>query len=196
MKRLFLMLTALMLFTGLDAQESKIYTGFDGGMLLHSGYLRGTIDPIAYDASGAPFGIGGVARVHLGNNFRVGGEGYLSTLGMQDNGSYIKLGWGGLEMDGYVTIGRIMPYVGLTIGGGAATTLLMNEIPAQEWAPIDDTVYNNQGFMAFDPFFGCDFIVSQAMHLTLKVDYFHSLIGGHQTLPIGPRVYFGFLFYH
>ena len=39
MKRLFLILTALMLFTDLSAQESKFYNGFDGGMLLHSGFL-------------------------------------------------------------------------------------------------------------------------------------------------------------
>ena len=39
MKRLFLMMAALMLVTGLSAQESKFYNGFDGGMLLHSGFL-------------------------------------------------------------------------------------------------------------------------------------------------------------
>jgi hypothetical protein len=49
--------------------------------------------------------------------------------------------------------------------------------------------------MAIDPFIGCDFIVSGPMHLTLKVDYLCAL-SESKLLPHGPRVYFGFLFYH
>ena len=49
--------------------------------------------------------------------------------------------------------------------------------------------------MAIDPFLGCDFIVSGPMHLTLKVDYLCAL-NESKLLPHGPRVYFGFLFYH
>lgn len=196
MKQFICLLTALLLCTQLFAQEKKLIRGFDGGMMIHSGFLRGTIDPIGLEASGAPFGVGGVARLHLGNHFRVGGEGYISTLNQKGNGSYVKYGWGGLEGDIYFTAGRWMPFLGMTVGGGRATTLLMSETPAEAWRAIDDTIYNSEGFMAFDPFVGCDFIVSQAMHLTLKVDYMHSLMRGHQTLPIGPRVYFGFLFYH
>ena len=40
-------------------------------------------------------GIGGVIRLHFGENFRVGSEGYVSTLTQLDNGSYLKYGWGG-----------------------------------------------------------------------------------------------------
>ena len=43
---------------------------------------------------------------------------------------------------------------------------------------------------------GCDFIVSKAMHLTLKVDYLHTYAKSTPTCPRGPRLYFGFLFYH
>ena len=49
--------------------------------------------------------------------------------------------------------------------------------------------------MAIDPFVGCDFIVSGSMHLTLKVDYLCAL-SESELLPHGPRIYFGFLFYH
>lgn len=75
------------------------------------------------------------------------------------------------------------------------TTLLMMEEPASSWAPIDGTRYHKQGFIAIDPFLGCDFIVSGPMHLTLKVDYLCAL-SESKLLPHGPRVYFGFLFYH
>lgn len=196
MKRFVLTSLLVLLSVAATAQDKKLLRGFDGGMMVHSGFLKGEIDPIAYETSGSPFGIGGVARLHLGEHFRIGGEGYISTLGQKGNGSYIKLGWGGVVADVYFTAGRWMPYAGMTIGGGSATTLLMSDTPSTAWAPIDGTIYNKEGFMAFDPFVGCDFIVSEAMHLTLKLDLLHTLIDGHQTLPTGPRVYFGFLFYH
>ncbi|MBQ9661201.1 MAG: hypothetical protein IJV37_08115 [Bacteroidales bacterium] len=177
------------------AQEKRLIRGFDGGMMLHTGYLSGTLDAIGYEAKGAPTGIGGAIRLHLGEHFRVGGEGYISTLNQRGNGSYLKYGWGGLLADVYTVLGRFQPYAGLTLGGGAMTSLLMMETPSSAWAPVDGTYYHKQGFMALDPFVGCDFIVSGPMHLTIKVDYLCAL-SRSTLLPHGPRVYFGFLFYH
>ena len=48
--------------------------------------------------------------------------------------------------------------------------------------------------MALDPFVGCDFILGGPVHLTLKVDWL-SCLGKNVTLPSGPRVYLGILFY-
>lgn len=177
------------------AQEQKTIRGFDGGMMVHAGYLSGNLDAIGYDAKGLTTGIGGVIRIHLGEHFRVGSEGYVSNLGQRGNGSYLKYGWGGLLADVYTVAGRFQPYAGLTLGGGSMTTLLMFEEPSVDWAPIDGTRYHKQGFMAIDPFIGCDFIVAGPMHLTLKVDCLCAL-SDSKLLPYGPRVYFGFLFYH
>ena len=195
MKRLIITALCLLLAVAASAQKKKLISGFDGGMMLHTGYLSGTLNAIGYEAKGAPFGIGGVIRLHMGSHFRIGGEGYISSLNQRSNGSYLKYGWGGLLADIYTVLGRFQPYAGLTLGGGAMTTLLMMETPPSEWAPVDGTYYNKQGFMAIDPFIGCDFIVSQAMHLTLKIDYLHAMKQS-KLLPHGPRVYFGFLFYH
>jgi hypothetical protein len=195
MKRWIITALCLLLTLAAAAQEKKPLRGFDGGMMIHTGYLSGQLDAIGYEAKGAPTGIGGVIRFHLGNHFRIGSEGYVSTLSQQGNGSYLKFGWGGLLADVYTILGRFQPYVGLTLGGGAMTSLLMMEKPASEWAPIDGTRYHRQGFMAIDPFAGCDFVVSGPMHLTLKVDYLCAL-NQSRLLPHGPRVYFGFLFYH
>jgi hypothetical protein len=195
MKKVTLILACLLLTLAASAQEKKLIRGFDGGMMLHTGFLKGTLDPIGYDAKGAPMGIGGAIRLHLGEHFRVGGEGYISTLNQRGNGSYLKYGWGGLLADVYTVVGRLQPYAGLTLGGGAMTTLLMMENPASDWAPIDGTRYHRQGFMAIDPFVGCDFIVSGPMHLTVKLDYLCAL-SQSRLLPHGPRIYFGFLFYH
>lgn len=195
MKKVTLILACLLLTLTASAQEKKLIRGFDGGMMLHTGFLKGTLDPIGYDAKGAPVGIGGAIRLHLGEHFRVGGEGYISTLNQRGNGSYLKYGWGGLLADVYTVVGRLQPYAGLTLGGGAMTTLLMMENPASDWAPIDGTRYHRQGFMAIDPFVGCDFIVSGPMHMTVKLDYLCAL-SQSRLLPHGPRIYFGFLFYH
>lgn len=123
MKKLFTILACLSIMFVASAQEKKLLQGFDGGMMIHTGYLSG-----------------------------------------------------------------------LTLGGGAMTTLLMTENPSSAWAPIDGTYYHKQGFMAIDPFIGCDFILSKPMHLTLKVDYLCAL-SESKLLPHGLRVYFGFLFY-
>lgn len=195
MKRIVIIAVVLLAALTASAQEKKLLNGFDGGMMVHTGFLSGSLDAIGYDAKGAPLGIGGVIRLHIGEHFRVGSEGYVSTLNQRGNGSYLKYGWGGLLADFYTVLGRFQPYAGLTLGGGAMTTLLMFQEPDQAWAPIDGSRFHRQGFMAIDPFVGCDFIVSGPMHLTLKVDYLCAL-SESRLLPHGPRLYFGFLFYH
>ena len=195
MKRIVIIATCLLAALTAHAQEKKLLNGFDGGMMVHTGFLSGSLDAIGYDAKGAPLGIGGAIRLHLGDHFRVGTEGYVSTLNQRGNGSYLKYGWGGLLADFYTVLGKFQPYAGLTLGGGAMTTLLMFEEPSAAWGPIDGSRFHRQGFMAIDPFVGCDFIVSGPMHLTLKVDYLCAL-SESRLLPHGPRLYFGFLFYH
>ena len=88
MKKILSVLTCLTIVIVMSAQEKKLLRGFDGGMMIHTGYLQGNLEPIGYD-----------------------------------------------------------------------------------------------------------FIVSKPMHLTLKVDYLCAL-SESKLLPHGPRVYFGFLFYH
>ena len=180
-----------------SAQERKgIYQGFDGGMMLHTGYLQTNIAPLGnYCAEGVPFGIGGVARIHLGKHWRVGGEGYISTLSQLNNGSYIECGWGGVLADFYWIFGRFQPYVGLTIGGGALTHYLMFEEPASPWAPVGKTYFEEQSFMAIDPFVGCEFALTSVLHLNLKMDYLCAIGPAAATMPTGPRVYFGILFH-
>ena len=64
-----------------------------------------------------------------------------------------------------------MPYAGLTIGGGVNTNLLMKGDPVPDWEPVDNAYFNKRAFLAIDPFIGCDYIVSDYFHLTLKADW-------------------------
>ena len=64
--------------------KNKVYQGFSGGMMLHTGYQFGQDRhaPVAAGRStspqGATFGIGGALRVHLWQHLRTGFEGYVS----------------------------------------------------------------------------------------------------------------------
>ena len=65
-------------------EKSKVYQGFSGGMMLHTGYLFGqddnapqTADGRLCSPQGALFGIGGALRVHLWQHLRTGFEGFV-----------------------------------------------------------------------------------------------------------------------
>ncbi len=176
-------------------ERRRIVQGFDGGMMVHTGYLRGSLDQIGYDAKGLPVGVGGTLRLHLGKHFRIGGEGYVSNLNQKKNGSRLKFAWGGLVLDAYMNIGRLRPYLGFTIGGGAMTTFLMTERPENAWAPVNGTYYNRQGFFAVDPFAGFDVAVIGPVYITFKADYLLP-VNNWSLLPHGPRVSVGVIFHH
>ena len=89
-----------------------------------------------------------------------------------------------------------MPYVGLTIGGGARTSSLMLEGNIDDWEKEEEFIFNKQVFLAVAPFVGTDFVVTPKFHLTLKVDWLNAIGGGNLLMPTGPRIYFGFLMYH
>lgn len=187
------------------SRKPSVYRGFDGGMLLHSGFLSGRTADLsgagAQRTQGAPIGIGGVARVHLGEHFRVGFEGYVSTLSLRGNGSYVKQGWGGVLADFYWIFGRFQPYVGLTVGGGALTHLLMEGDTSRaaaddrSWGPVGASYYRKGGFATADPYLGCDFILTRSIHLSLKLDCLVPFGRSASFCPVGPRLYFGVLFY-
>ena len=174
------------------AQDSVRRTRFSGGMMLHTGYLSGNVSAVGYHAEGAPFGLGGVLRFHFIDHIRVGGEGYVSKLSQMHNGSYVRLGWGGLLIDGYWQIGRWKPYAGFTVGGGSLSTLLVRDGDAKDWNPENDALLHNAAVMLVDPFLGVEFALTRAMHLTLKADYIIPL--NNRDCPTGVRFYLGFIF--
>lgn len=187
----------LLIFNNLHCQEKpKVYQGFDGGMMIHSGFLSGNISPVGLQAKGAPVGLGGVVRVHLGSHCMIGSEGYVSTLRQLRNGSYIRYGWGGLLTEFYWPFKVAMPYAGLTIGGGSQTMMLLLEGDSGDWQKEDNAVFHKQGFFALSPFLGCDFIISQRFHLTLKADYLCPISHNKMLTPNGVRLFVGFVFYH
>lgn len=181
---------------GAQKNTGKLFSGFDGGMMLHSGYLKGNISEIDFPVEGAPFGIGGVIRLHLGEHWRIGTEGYMSKLSQLGNGSHLKYFWCGLLSDYRLHFGDFSAFAGLTLGGGVNTDLLMFEEPSRAWAPIQNTVFHKIPFFAIDPFIGVEYGLSEAMRLCVKLDCLRALSSQSASIAMGPRLYFGFIFSH
>lgn len=202
MKRHTLIIAILLFFSGIvgaSAQESKFIKGFSGGMMVHSGYQYGCDNPFGLEISSPTFGIGGCAKLHLTDHFRTGFEGYFSTAPIRkvvESSSHNKLFWTGLLADFFWHRGKFIPYIGTTLGGGMETAFLMFEGDKHDWTPEGMTVLHKQPFFAIDPYVGVEYAVGKALRLTLKADWMLAINSDGLNRPMGPRVYFGFIFAH
>ena len=185
--------------TMLHAQEKKFIKGFSGGMMVHSGYQYGGDNPFGLDISSPTFGIGGCAKLNFTDHFRAGFEGYFSTVPIKKgavSGSHNKLFWTGLLADWFWQCGKFTPYIGTTLGGGMETSFFMFDGDKHDWKPEGMTVLHKQPFLAIDPYVGVEYAVGKALRLTLKADWMLAINSDGLNKPMGPRVYFGFIFAH
>ena len=199
MKRLLFIVLVFITLNAFSQNEEKFFNGYDGGMMLHAGYVSQNIKPVDFKAEGVTKGIGGAIRFHFGKHYRIGTEGYVSTLSLKKNlaeGSYIKTFWAGLINDFYWQFGKFMPYVGLTVGGGTLTDCFVFEGNNHDWNPEPDVIVNKNAFVAIDPYIGCDYSLTDALHLTFKIDYLNGFNKRELYLPTGPRFYIGAIFFH
>ncbi|MGN0033473.1 MAG: hypothetical protein ACI358_06845 [Candidatus Limimorpha sp.] len=180
----------------IDKNSDTVASKYDGGMMLHIGFLSGEISPISFETEGMTIGIGGSIKFHIGNHVRIGTEGYVSTMQTLSNGSFVKFGWGGILADYRLYIGRIMPYLGVTVGGGSRACLILFDGNNKDWENETSVVFNKQQFFAIAPFVGVDFVVTPKFHLTFKIDWLNALSYKELIMPDGPRFYFGSLMYH
>lgn len=199
MKRFLTVLLFIAICFSVTAREKdRFIKGFSGGMMLHSGYQFGGDNPFGFNPKGATFGIGGVARIHLSEHFRTGFEGYFSTMGLKKevkSGSHNKVFWTGALADWCWKFGKFYPYIGATVGGGMETALYIFEGDKHDWIP-GTAVLHKQPFFAVDPFIGCDIAVGEALRLTVKTDWLMAINNEGLNRPLGPRLYFGFIFAH
>jgi hypothetical protein len=189
----------------LAAQETtSVFQGFSGGMTLHSGYLFGVNPKAPAVVEGFSNGMGGAMRVNLWSHLRVGAEGYVSTLDVQNSnardfladGSSIRTGLGGVLVDFCWHKGRWWPYLGVGVGGGAMRGLYILEGSQNDWSPEPYALFNKQTFFYVSPFVGTDFCLTPKVHLTVKADWMLSLHDGSLLQPTGMRLFLGFMFCH
>ena len=202
MNRLRLIISILLCAVAVSAgatEDKKVIKGFSGGMMVHSGYQFGCDNPYGLDISSPTFGIGGCAKLHFSDHFRAGFEGYFSTAPVRNgviSGSHNKIFWTGALADWFWHFGKFIPYVGATAGGGMETALYIFDGDKHDWEPEGKTVLHKQPFFAFDPYAGVEYKVGRALRLTLKADWMIAINSDGLNRPIGPRIYFGFIFAH
>lgn len=195
----------------------RVYQGFSGGMLLHTGYLfapaSNTPLPLLGKEDGLrgmTYGIGGALRVHLLEHLRIGGEGFVSTMpsGATScreqlcSGSYIRSGWGGLGADACWRGENVWPYVGGSFGGGSTRSFYLLEGDESDWEEETHALFHRQPFLYVDPYVGLDWCMTSKVHLTFRLDWMLAFNINHHTssssllYPTGPRLYVGFMFCH
>jgi hypothetical protein len=194
-----------------DDSQSKVYQGFSGGMMGHAGYLFGenadapkADDGLICSPQGGTFGLGGALRVHLWKHFRVGGEGFVSTMNsgttnmkyVLQEGSYIRTGWGGVLMDACWRKEKVWPYIGGSVGGGAMRSLYVLDGSQDDWIAENKAYLHKQSFFYVNPYVGMDWCLTQKVHMTFRVDWMVALHAGEVVLPTGPRLLVGFMFCH
>lgn len=186
------------------AQEALKYRGFSGGMMIHTGYLKSNSFDLqtiqgnyitTSNVEGIPFGIGGSARLHFGKHLRVGGEGYVSNLRYGVQGTTASVSWGGVLADCVWELGRLWPFVGVVVGGGAVEHIILQDEPANDFVVENNVSYREYTFMAVSPIVGVEYALSEKMHLTFKMDYVINISNPQADFPSGPRFFLGFMFY-
>ena len=204
-----------------------VFSGISGGMMLHIGYMFSD-DPrkIFSNAGlgnaeyvknlpkdGCALGLGGTMRVHLLNHIHVGAEGGMSIIPFGGHGN-IRIGYGGALCDGYLTLGKTRPLIGLSLGGGVMKRLYLPEEP-YTYVPegtTDTTVYNasytQTPFFYLDPYIGIEVDIATNIALLIRVDYMlpfgrtgssltditKNINWSNFMTPTGPRLYIGFMF--
>lgn len=182
-------------------QSDKIYKGFSGGMYVHLGYIKSakfslydgassTFFPEKKQINDLTYGIGGVLKFFIGKYFRLGFEGYASTSNYEKIGSKYKLGWGGLLVDCYYPLGRFLPYVGLTIGGGGVSNLSFVQVSPT----YKEVLYDKYTTFLITPFVGVEYMLTDRINCSFKVDFICDVLGEHDSFAWGPRFYLGIIF--
>lgn len=199
----FLILVCTLSFFGFS-QNPFQYSGFSGGMMVHSGYLQSQEFNITnhsghslqnLQAKGIPFGIGGAAKVHLGKYLRVGGEGYVSNLNYGEYNSIFSLSYGGILVDCIWQNKRFSPYVGVLFGGGSTQNTTLFASTPDDFIAEENVSYRKNSFLALTPFVGVEYALNDKIRLTLKADYLVNLNSAPNDFANGVRVFIGFMFY-
>lgn len=206
MKKISTILLVLVAFVqsvvaaGGSGSNPLAYKGFSGGMMLHAGWVQRGDMVVGFAPAqrlrGVPMGIGGALKVRFGDHLRVGTEGYTSSLGYGEWGSSLSIGWGGLLVDYTFKVGKFLPYIGATIGGGVVENLTLSSEPAMDILPEANISYRNYGVGVLVPFAGVEYGLTERMSLTFKADYMFSLSATEFDFPSGIRCYIGFMFNH
>ncbi|MCL2168289.1 MAG: hypothetical protein FWH59_04100, partial [Lentimicrobiaceae bacterium] len=149
---------------------------------------------IVQQVKGATFGLGGKMSIYLNNYFRMGGEGYFSTCTYGVLKNSCRIGWGGITFDALCLVKKWTPFMGVTVGGGSASHLIMlgyKEITLSELPAI----FLKRALVIVSPSMGVEYFATNRISLLCKVDYMLNVYKNEKSYPQGVRFYLGLHFY-
>ncbi len=182
--------------------KKSLYRGYTGGMMVHLGYgYGGTLTPTgsaqSFDVQGIQSGIGGRLVIALGDHFRVGSEGYVSTLNYGNHRS-AEIGWGGLTADYGWLLGKVRPHVGLSVGGGSyGNKCTINEPTNDNQA--GEVVWHEYSVFLLTPYVGIEYQFTKKLALLVRADWITSPTANRnefRDFSSGPRIHVGVMFSH
>ncbi len=186
-----------------DPKPLKIYTGYTGGMMVHLGYAYGgVLSPVGHGdikVQGLSTGIGGRIVFGLGQNFRIGSEGYVSTINYGEKRK-ASIGWGGVTMDYGWQRGRWRPYIGTSIGFGTYENMTAVNTPLNDNTP-QEIVWHEYSVVLVNPFVACEYNITQRIKACARLEWMTSPVAqsgivGFGDFSTGPRLLIGFMFGH
>jgi hypothetical protein len=187
-----LLLLSILLFSVFTSYTQTHRELFRGGMFLHTGYVKNQLDNPS--VNGLVTGIGGKMTFRLGEHFRMGTEGYVSTFGYGDNEGQYKLGWGGLLGEYQFLNKRFTPVAGVTLGGAKIHDLYMLSGNYTDNLP-DEAIYKVYPSMVITPHFSVEYSITDHINLVSKIDHvFYPGAAYPNYIAKGFRIYFGVLF--
>ena len=87
-------------------------------------------------------------------------------------------------------------FLALLMAGSTLATLSACNQGKHDWELEQKSVLHKQPFFAIDPYVGIEYAVGEALRLTLKADWLLAINSDGLNRPMGPRIYFGFIFAH
>lgn len=204
MKKIYLLSILCFLSFLSFSQNPFKYKGFSGGMMVHTGFLKSNSFTLTNNqgnnfanlkVEGMPFGLGGAARLHFGNHWRIGGEGYVSDITYGRYNSINSISWGGILVDYTFNIKRFTPFVGVIFGGGSFQNITLTQSTLNDFITEENTSYRKHSFLAISPFIGIEYALTKKLHLTLKADYLMNINNPSNDFAKGVRLFFGVMFY-
>jgi hypothetical protein len=165
---------------------------FGGGMALQAGYVR--IGNEFGSPQGVVKGLGGRLHFYLGNHWRVGGGGAAVSFGYKApglDGSYVRLGYGGITAEATGQRGRWRYSAGVLAGGGAFDNLhLISETGGGRY----EAVLDHRATMIVSPLLTLERSMTDAISLMIAADFLWGPHLGDRHHLGGPKVHFGVLF--
>ncbi len=182
--------------------KQSLYRGYIGGMMVHAGYgFGGVLTPVGgsvgMPVEGMAAGIGGRLLVNLGDHFRVGTEGYVSTITYGEHRK-ADIGWGGLTADWGWQLGKVRPYFGVSLGGGSYENMAAIDPPLDDNTP-QDVVWHSYSVFLVVPYVAMEYSLTQKIRLCFRLDWITSPTAKSTTFTdfsSGPRLHVGFMFAH